>query len=120
VADDAPEIDDRPWERPGACRLDCEPHRSGLLLALGISSLVLGFTSWAWLLPAVPGLLLGLYVCILSRRDLKMMRSGLMDPAGERQTRRATHAAVVGVALSLVGCYFLCRDLFRFFAILGV
>jgi hypothetical protein len=86
-----------------------------LLLALGKASLVCGFTSWAWLLPAVPGLVLGLCVTIVTRRDLKRMRRGLMDPAGERQTRRATHAALVGMALSLVGGYFLCRHLIRFF-----
>jgi hypothetical protein len=115
VDDDAPEVDDCPWERPGAFRLDCEPHRSGLLLALGKVSLALGIASWFLLVPALPGLLLGLSAFLLSWRDLKVMRSGLMDQAGERQTRRATHAALAGVALNLVGGYFLCRHLFWFF-----
>jgi hypothetical protein len=116
VADEDPELDDRPWERPGAFRLDCEPHRSSLLLALGQASLVLGLASWFCLLPAPPGLLLGVCVWIVSRHDLKLMHAGLMDRDGERGTRRATHAALVGAALSLVGGYFLGRELIQFFA----
>ena len=32
--DPEPCDDDRPWERPGAVRRDCEPHRGEMLLLL--------------------------------------------------------------------------------------
>ena len=40
-----PASDDRPWERPGAVRRDCQPHRAPLLLALADASLLLGTLS---------------------------------------------------------------------------
>jgi len=40
-----PASDDRPWERPGAVRRDCQPHRAPLLLALADASLLLGALS---------------------------------------------------------------------------
>jgi hypothetical protein len=45
--------DPRPWERWGAARRDCAPHRGNVLLlawtawVLGLSSFCLGVTGWA-------------------------------------------------------------------------
>src|SRR3954463_4309373 len=82
-----------PWELPGNFRLDCEPHRAGLLAALSGVNLLIGFLSL--LPPCVPAcaslgtllaLLLGLTVWRLARNDLTRMRAGRVDPSGLNQT----------------------------------
>ena len=45
MIDDAHEENDRPWDRFGAPRWDCEPHRSQFLKGLGIMSSVIGVAS---------------------------------------------------------------------------
>ena len=79
----------RPWERWGAVRRDCRPHRGPLLvllatvaLVLGLSSLGLVVTGWA----AVP---LAWVVDWLAQRDLERMTAGTMDPNGREQVARA-------------------------------
>jgi hypothetical protein len=98
-ADDAE--DGRPWERPGAVRRDCAPHRGGLLLALGDASLLLGALSLALGFLAVTGLCVGAAAWALAARDLRWMRARVMDPAGRSRTARARARAGAGVALSL-------------------
>lgn len=95
--------EDRPWERPGAVRRDCEPHRGGWLLALGCASMMLGMASVALAFPGLVGLPLGLAVCLLARRDLREMAAGRMDPAGMGRTERARGIAAVGVVASALG-----------------
>src|SRR6516165_2275482 len=110
-----PDNDDRPWERPGAVRRDCEPHRAGLLQALGNVGLVfsaaglvaalclcaLPLVAVVILLPcSLLGVPCGLTARALARRDLLMMRAGLMDRAGIGRTERALSAARLGLALS--------------------
>jgi hypothetical protein len=83
VTEESPQLDDRPWERPGAVRRDCEPHRGDLLFFLGRLSIGPSCLSM-WLVPlAVIGLPLGLAVLWLSARDLRQMCAGHMDPAGK-------------------------------------
>jgi hypothetical protein len=111
-----------PWERPGAFRLDAEPHRGVLLLVAGIAVLVLelvGFFGLSVLssprtdvaligsgvVVVVPvTLALGLTVRALARRDLERMRRGMVDPRGEPLTAdaRRSGAAAAGVAV-LIG-----------------
>jgi hypothetical protein len=81
------ERDDRPWEQPGAFRLDCEPHRGDLIRGLGRCAQV---TCVAGL--CLPGLLplplgLGLAAWLLARRDLREMDASRRDPAGRAATR---------------------------------
>jgi hypothetical protein len=97
------EADDRPWERPGAFRLDCEPHRGGLLCWLGLGSYLLGFLSLFLLLPSLGGLPLGVAVWRTARRDLARMGAGLMDARGQADTEKAKSHATIGVELNLVG-----------------
>jgi hypothetical protein len=95
------DVDNRPWERPGVVRRDCEPHRGPLLSVLGGTSLaVAGFLAC---IPATGflALPLALVTFYLARRDLVQMRVGCMDPTGQRQTRRAQYRA--GVALLFGG-----------------
>jgi hypothetical protein len=114
---------DRPWEQPGSFRRDCEPHRGGLLFALGQVSLLLGclalfclipsvlglagqarqpaiaFTGLFCGVPSVLGLAVGVPTWVLARRDLGQMEAGLMDPGGRRKTQAGLGQAKVGVVL---------------------
>lgn len=96
--------DDRPWERPGAVRRDCEPHRSSLLLFLAILSLIGGSLAICCGVTGIVGILLGVPTWVMARRDLRMMKAGVMDPAGTDRTNRALDYARVG---TLIGVSFL-------------
>jgi len=91
------EEDDRPWERPGAIRRDREPHRAALLAVLGgISLAVAGLLvciPFASLLSLPPALA----IYALALHDLAQMKTGRMDPAGQRQVRRARARAVAAI-----------------------
>jgi hypothetical protein len=102
MTDDLREREDRPWERPGAVRRDCEPHRAELLRALSVTALVCAGFAGCLAVPAVVGLALGVTVWLLGRRDRALMSAGLMDPAGGRPTHDAQDMAVVAAALCLV------------------
>ncbi len=87
------------------------PHRGGMVLTLGIISLVLaffgGFFSFCccpfigWgadviaLALAVPGAILG-------QMDLKAMKNGQMDPSGRGMTQSGMIMAIIGGALVLL------------------
>jgi hypothetical protein len=92
--------DERPWEKPGGVRRDCEPHRSSLLLFLGTVSLVGAFLS-CLILPGIIAIALGGGVWAAATYDLKKMRAGIMDPAGEPRTLTARECAT-GAGLVLV------------------
>jgi hypothetical protein len=95
----------RPWEMPGACRRDCEPHRGRFLWWLGIAAFAPGTLCF---IPLVGGLFsplclaLGLPVWLLARHDLALMRQGLMDPRGRAATDEAATLGVSAVAVALV------------------
>jgi hypothetical protein len=93
----------RPWEEPGMVRRDCEPHRGGVLRALGIASLVVPPAGLliAPLIGFVGGIALGLTVWALAGRDLAKMDAGLMDPDGRRATMSARRLGLTGVLVSL-------------------
>jgi hypothetical protein len=92
--------DDRPWEKPGGVRRDCQPHRSGMLLFLATVSILCSLFS-CLLLPGLIGLPLAISVSISARRDLGKMKAGLMDPGGEPQTLVARYYADLGTGLTL-------------------
>jgi hypothetical protein len=83
----------RPWEQPGEVRRDVEPHRAGLLGALAQAALLCGLLSCCFIFTAPVGLALGVTVWALAAHDLAGMRAGLVDPAGERDTRFAVNYA---------------------------
>jgi hypothetical protein len=88
-------------------RRDCEPHRGGLLLLLGNTSLILGALSLCLCgLGGLGSIPLGGMVCWLATRDLNRMEKGLVDPRGRRVTRDARTAAIVGIVLSLFFGFF--------------
>ncbi len=112
---------DRPWERPGVVRRDCEPHRGPLLqglawASLGGSAVALGLVVGAFsnshlvrlvLLAAAGAVVtvtpvLALVARILSGRDIARMRAGLMDPGGEAPAQLARFVSLLGMALGLM------------------
>jgi hypothetical protein len=102
------EDDERPWEDPGtAVRRDCEPHRGGLILTMGIASVVgpsLGVLLFCcpYVAPffAVAGLGLGITAWVMGRRDLKKIDSKVMDPGGRSQTQAGWICGIIGTILS--------------------
>jgi hypothetical protein len=107
---DREEEDFRPWERRGAVRRDCEPHRAGLVLTLGIVSIACGALSIPFfccyglgVLPAAVGLGIGIPAWVMGQRDLAMMREGVKDPAGRGSTQGGWICAIVGTILNVIG-----------------
>jgi hypothetical protein len=103
------DTDDRPWEKPGAVRRDGAPHRGGLLLALGVSSLLVGGASVcfvglvAFSVPAALAALgLGWPAWGMARRDLRAMGTNAIDPTGRGLTRDGLVCGRAGVVLGLI------------------
>ena len=102
------EGDDRDRDRPRRReRPDYEEaHRGGLILALGIISLV------------VCGLI-GIAPWMMGNADLKAMDEGRMDPEGKQLTQVGKILGMVGVILFIVGmCGFAAYMVFMF-AVIG-
>ncbi len=79
-------------ERPRRVRRrDYEPHRGGLILALGIIGLVI----------CAP---LAIPAWIMGESDLKKIRAGIMDPEGEGLTQAGRILGIIGTILCLIGC----------------
>jgi hypothetical protein len=94
--------DPRPWEQPGQWRRDGLPHRGRLLCGLAAAAAGCTVLGWCLVFPAPVGLGLGLLVWSLARRDLRLMASGQMDPAGRELTRGAGRDGLVAACLSLI------------------
>lgn len=96
-----PDEDDRPWERSGFVRRDCEPHRAGMVLTFGIISLccLIGFLCGGIILNPV-GMGLGIAAWVMGSRDIRKMRDGQMDPAGIGQTRSGRTCGMIGTVLN--------------------
>jgi hypothetical protein len=83
--------DDHPWPYR-----DCEPHRAGMVLALGIISIVLVTTC----VLSVIGLPAGIAAWMMGQRDLRLMRAGMMDPEGMKTTQSGRTCGIVGAVLN--------------------
>jgi hypothetical protein len=79
---------DRPWERPGAVRCDAEPDRSRLLLALGVTAL---------LLAPVGGAVLGAVVWSVADKDIRKMRAGRMHSRRRWDAERGRQLGMAAV-----------------------
>jgi hypothetical protein len=96
----------QPWDRAGAVRRDCEPHRAHLLLVLGYAGAACGLLSCLFL-PGLGAVVLGIAVEAMARTDLAKMRQGRMDPAGKAATERGRAWADLGGSLgALIGLPF--------------
>jgi hypothetical protein len=91
-----------PWERRGSMRLDCEPHRAGLVRLMGVASLVLGVLAVCGGVTGLVALPLGIAAWTMAREDLPKMHAGLMDRRGEKKTRQGGDAGLIGLILSLL------------------
>lgn len=102
-------VREKPWEERGAMRRDCEPHRGGLILALGRVSLclaipgLLGVFFWAFAAASLLGSGLGFTVSLMARDDLEQMERKTMDPDGRSSTEAGQRAASIGSILGVVG-----------------
>jgi predicted Zn finger-like uncharacterized protein len=88
-----------PARRRRRVRADAEPHRAGLVLTLGIMSLVgIGIC-----IPAA--LILGPIAWVLGRNDLSKMKHGQMDTEGEGSTQAGWICGIVATLLSWIACF---------------
>jgi hypothetical protein len=92
------EDEDRPWPYR-----DCEPHRGGMVLALGIISIVLVTTC----VLSIIGLPMGIAAWSMAQADLRKMRAGRMDPDGMRTTESGRTCAIIGTVLNTLGMLYL-------------
>jgi hypothetical protein len=83
------------YTRRAPVRRDAEPHRGGVIQALGIVSLVMGVI---WFLFPI-GLPLGIAAWVMGHRDLRKMEDGTMDPNGRKKTRDGRLCGIVGTVL---------------------
>jgi hypothetical protein len=93
----------RPWDRGYRpyrdVRRDSEPHRATLILTLGIVSIVTSATG----LLAIVGLIVGICAWMMGQRDLKKMRSNVMDPQGFGSTQAGWICGIIGTAFGGLG-----------------
>lgn len=102
--------------RRSSSRGDYAPHRGGLVMGLGIASVVTGALSFlsylcmcipyagivAWIASVVFALVaigLGIPTLIMGNRDMASMKARNMDPAGEGQTRGGWICSIIGLVL---------------------
>jgi hypothetical protein len=97
---DPSDDDVRPWEWAVNVRRDCEPHRGGVLLALGRISLMLGLLSPLGGLTAPAGFAVGAVALVMCEREERDIAAGRRHPLGRRPLREARDKALCGAALS--------------------
>jgi predicted RNA-binding Zn-ribbon protein involved in translation (DUF1610 family) len=84
-------------------RYDGEPHRGPMVLVFGIISVVFSVFSCCGIPGMFAGLVslgLGIPAWVIGRRDLRRIREGEMDPAGEGQTQAGMICGIVGTCIA--------------------
>lgn len=98
------EYEVRPRRRRPRLRMDCEPERGGLVLTLGILSLLFSTLPYCMgglgVLVAWAGIPLGITAWVMGQGDLRKMRQGVMDPRGQSNTSAGRTMGIIGVCLS--------------------
>lgn len=86
------------------------PDRGGVILALGIVSLVLAFFSFViYFLPiALIPLVIGVFGWVMGQRDLRAMREGRMDSRNHVMTLVGMILSIVGASISVFVTIFSC------------
>jgi LSD1 subclass zinc finger protein len=95
---DEDDEDERPWDRGPTVRRDCEPHRGGMVLALGIVGIVV---------PLLGGPC-AIIAWVMGQRDRVKIHDRVMDPAGEGLTLAGWICGIIGTvlqALYYLGCF---------------
>ncbi len=67
-----------------------QPHRGGLILALGILGLLVCF-------------ICGIFAWMMGNQDEKMMNAGVMDPTGRGMTQAGKILGLISVILACLG-----------------
>jgi len=73
-------------------RSHLQPHRGGLIMSLGLVSLIGG---WLFCLP----ILVGPVAWILAQMDLRAIRDGRMDPTGEGMVRTGQVCGIISTVI---------------------
>jgi len=99
---------DRPWDRGYRpyrdVRRDSEPHRGTLILVLGIVSIVLSsLSACSYGVLGIFGLIMGICVWVMGQKDLKKMKSNVMDPQGMGSTQAGWICGIIGTAFGAIG-----------------
>lgn len=94
------EADDIRWKRPPG--RDSVPHRGSLILSLALIALVGG-----WFLFGVP-FLLGPLAWYMADHDLREIRAGHMDPAGEGSTRAGYVCGIIATGFLALAALICC------------
>lgn len=89
-------------ERAPLRRQRYEPHRGGLIMAMGIVSILVGGI----------GLVTGILAWVWGNEDLKKIDAGVMDPEGRSNTQLGKVLGMVGTLIHSIGlvigvCFFL-------------
>jgi hypothetical protein len=100
---DEPPFSRRPDFRDRGFRADALPHRAGLVLTLGIISIVL-CVNCCWLAP-LWGMGFGIPAWIMGQIDLGKMRAGVMDPDGESNTKAGWICGIIGTCIGVLGLF---------------
>jgi hypothetical protein len=91
---DRPDQDTNPYVSPTALQTPVrsyrQPHRGGLILTFGIVGL----------LCCMP---LGIVAWVMGAADLKAIRAGTMDPAGQSMTQAGMVIGIISVVLACIG-----------------
>jgi hypothetical protein len=95
--------DGRRWDRRFVLPPERARHRGGVLLALGILSIVFGVPSLYLFVPSLVGLPLALVAYLIADHDLSRMWAGRMDPGGRASASAAQWCALTGFLLSALG-----------------
>lgn len=99
------DADYRPWEREGMERRDSVPHRGGMLLSMGIASLitpVFFFICFLGPIITLAGLIVASATVWMSRVDMNKMREHVMNREGHGTTSGALVCGLIGIALNLL------------------
>ena len=99
---------DRPSRRKR--RSDFEAHRGGMILAMGIISIVVGGI----------GLVTGIIAWKMGGADLKKIDAGRMDPEGRSMTQIGYILGIIGTILNAIGLVFVCLYFVVVFLFLGL
>lgn len=87
-----------PWQRKGGLRRDCEPHRGGLLLTLGIIGIIAAVIPYF----TIFGVPISIVAWIMAQRDLNQMRANVMDPQGLGVAQTARICAIIGTCMGVL------------------
>jgi hypothetical protein len=101
-ADEYNEDRDEDWETR-RIRRDLAPHRGGLILGLGIGSVIAGGLGIVCCLLPPISIPLGAVSWIMGQGDLRRIDAGAMDPDGRGSTKGGYICGIIGCALGIVG-----------------